>query len=149
MITDEACSDGGTAALERNKQRVRSVLERAFNRRDLAALDDGFTPDAAILDPGMDFRGPAELRAGLSKLLDAFPDFHFTVLDQLAEGDRVVIRYRGQGTQRAEFLGVAASGRRIDYTGMLLVRLEGERIAEFWANPDQLGVLRQLGAIAG
>ena len=79
-------------------------------------------------------------------MLRAFPDFHFTVLDQLAEGDRVVIRYRGQGTQRDEFLGIPATGRRIDYTGLLLVRLDGERIAEFWAQPDQLGILKQLGA---
>jgi hypothetical protein len=27
---------------------------------------------------------------------------------------------------------------------MLLVRLEGERISEFWAQPDQLGLLNQL-----
>jgi steroid delta-isomerase-like uncharacterized protein len=132
-------------AAERNKLVARRILEAAFNRQDLDALEAGFTPDAAIHDPGMDFRGPAELRHGLEGLLRAFPDFRFTVLDQLAEDDRVVIRYRGQGTHRGEFLGVPASGRRIDYTGLLLLRLDGERIAEFWAQPDQLGVVKQLG----
>jgi predicted ester cyclase len=132
--------------LERNKHISRRILEQAFNQADLGAIDAGFTPDALIHDPGVEFRGPAQLRQGLAGLLTAFPDFHFTILDQLAEDDRVVIRYRGQGTHRAEFLGVPASGRRIDYTGLLLLRLEGERIAEFWAQPDQLGVLEQLGA---
>jgi predicted ester cyclase len=42
-------------------------------------------------------------------------------------------------------LGIAATGRRVEYTGML-VRLEGKRIAESWAQPDQLGLLKQLGA---
>jgi predicted ester cyclase/uncharacterized protein YndB with AHSA1/START domain len=132
--------------LERNKLAVRTTLERAFNQRDLAALDEGFTADAAIHDPGTDFRGPSELRRGLEKLLTAFPDFQFSVLDELAEDDRVVIRYRGQGTHRAEFLDLPATGRRIDYTGLLLVRLEGQAIAEFWAQPDQLGIFKQLGA---
>jgi predicted ester cyclase len=132
--------------LERNKLVVRSILERAFNQGDLAALDEGFTSYAAIHDPGTDFRGPHQLREGLERLLTAFPDFHFTVLDQLAEGDRVAVRYRGEGTHSAEFLGIPATGRRIDYTGMILVRVEGERIDEFWAHPDQLGVLKQLGA---
>ena len=131
--------------LERNKRISRHILEQAFNEANLDAIDAGFTPDAVIHDPGVDFRGPAQPREGLSRLLRAFPDFHFTVLDQLAEGDRVVIRYRGQGTQREEFLGIPATGRRIDYTGLLLLRMEGERIAEFWAQPDQLGMLKQLG----
>ena len=126
------------------------TLEAAFNQGDFAALDAGLCPDALFHDPGRDFRGPAELRHGLEGFRNAFPDFRFSVLDQLACGDRVVIRYRGQGTQRGAFLGVPASGRRIDYSGLLLVRLgaeaEAERIAEVWAYPDQLGVLTQLGA---
>ena len=125
---------------------MREILERAFNQRDFAAVDQGFTADAAIHDPGMDFRGPAELRVGLEALLTAFPDFHFSVLEQLAEDDRVMLRYRGQGTQHAEFLGISSTGLRIDYTGIILVRLAGQQIVEFWAQPDQLGVLRQLGA---
>jgi predicted ester cyclase len=132
--------------LQTNKRIVRDVLERAFNQQDFAALEEGFTAEAAIHDPGMDFRGPAELRGGLESLLSAFPDFHFSVLDALAEDDRVVLRYRGRGTQRAEFLGIPATGQRIDYTGIILVRLEGQQIAEFWAQPDQLGLLKQLGA---
>jgi predicted ester cyclase len=132
--------------LEQNKRLARRILERAFNERDLSAVDDGFAPDAAIHDPGRDFNGPAELRNGLTTLFDAFPDFHFTVLDQVGEADRVVIRYRAEGTHRAEFLGVAATGRHIDYTGIIMLKLSEGRIAEFWAQPDQLGVLKQLGA---
>ena len=132
--------------LDANKRVTREILERAFNQRDFVAVEEGFTAEAAIHDPGMDFRGPAELRGGLESLLTAFPDFQFTVLEALAEDDRVVLRYRGQGTQRAEFLGIPATGQRIDYRGIILVRLEGQQIAEFWAQPDQLGLLKQLGA---
>jgi predicted ester cyclase len=102
-----------------------------------------------IHDPGIDMHGPAELRQGLSVLLAAFPDFHFTVEQQLAEGDLVAIRYRGQGTHRATFLGIEATGKRIDYTGIILLRLQDGKIAEFWAQPDQLSVLKQLGAKIG
>jgi predicted ester cyclase/uncharacterized protein YndB with AHSA1/START domain len=132
--------------LERNARAVRDILERAFNQRELTAVDEGFTSDAAIHDPGAEFRGPAQLRGGLQRLLTAFPDFHFTVLDQLVDEDRVVIRYRGQGTHAAEFLGMPATGRSIDYTGLLLARVDSGRIAELWAQPDQLGLLKQLGA---
>jgi predicted ester cyclase len=131
--------------LEHNKQVSRRILEDAFNAGKLEAVVEGFLPDARIHDPGTDFHGPEHLRQGLAGLRAAFPDFHFTVLDQVAEDDRVVIRYRGQGTHSAEFLGIPASGRAIDYTGLLYLRVAGEQIAEFWAQPDQLGLLKQLG----
>jgi predicted ester cyclase/uncharacterized protein YndB with AHSA1/START domain len=131
--------------LERNKLVSRRILERIFNRRDVAALDDCFTPDASIHDPGEDFHGPAELRGGLENLFTALPDFRLTIDEQIAEGDRVVVRYRGQGTHRGECFGMSATGRPVDYTGVMLLRLEGERIADFWAQPDQLGLLKQMG----
>lgn len=129
-----------------NKTLVRGILERIFNARDLTALDDGFTADAAIHDPGTDFHGPTELRHGLERMFTAFPDFRFSALDELGEDDRVVLRYSGQGTHRGEFLGIEPTGRRIEYTGLIMVRVQGEQIAEFWAQPDQLGILKQLGA---
>jgi predicted ester cyclase/uncharacterized protein YndB with AHSA1/START domain len=134
------------APLETNKRLARGVLQRAFNEGDLDAVDAGFAADAEIHDPGMDFRGPSQLRKGLASLLAAFPDFHFTLLDEVAEGDRVVLRYRGQGTQRGAFLGIPPSAKQIDYTGLILLRIADGRIAEFWAQPDQLGLLKQLGA---
>ena len=47
-----------------------------------------FLPDAVIHDQGQEFRGPAQLRQGISRLRTAFPDFHFTVEDLLADGDK-------------------------------------------------------------
>jgi steroid delta-isomerase-like uncharacterized protein len=122
------------------------VLDAAFNHGDFSMIDESFTPDALVHDPGLEMHGTAELRAGLAMLRRAFPDFHFSVEDQMADGDRVILRYRGQGTHHGEFKGVPPTGRPIDYTGILIVRLEGGRIAEFWAQPDQLTVLQQLGA---
>ncbi len=121
-------------------------LEDAFNRGNLDAIDGAFAPDVVIHDPGLELRGRAELRQGIDRLRVAFPDFHFTVEDLFADGDQVAIRYRGAGTHRAEFLGVPATSRRIDYRGIIIVRLEGGQIAEVWAQPDQLGILQQLGA---
>ena len=126
--------------------RLQHVLERAFNEGDFTSIDEAFTPDALLHDPGLEMRGTSELKVGLAKLRQAFPDFHFTVEDTLCDGDRVALRYRGQGTQHGEFKGIPATGRPIDYRGMLMVRFDTERIAEFWAQPDLLGVMQQLGA---
>jgi steroid delta-isomerase-like uncharacterized protein len=127
---------------------VQRILEEAFNHGHLDVVDEGFAPDAVIHDPGLEYRGTAELRRGLDRLRTAFPDFHFTVEDLFAGGDKIAVRYRGEGTHRGVFLGIPATGRRISYTGILIVRLQDGLIAEFWAQPDLIGILRQLGAFS-
>jgi len=126
--------------------RVVDVFDMAFNYGDFRLIDDSFTPDCRLHDPGLEMRGTAELRIGLTMLRRAFPDFQFSVEDQMVDGDKVILRYRGRGTHRAEFKGISATGRRVNYTGMMIARLEGNRIAEFWAQPDLLTVMQQLGA---
>jgi steroid delta-isomerase-like uncharacterized protein len=133
-------------SVDENKAAAKRILEQAFNYGSCDAIDTGFTPDALIHDPGLEMRGPAELRQRLIGLRTAFPDFHFVAEDHFAEGDQVAIRYRAEGTHSAQFLGIPASGKRINYTGIVILRFERGKIAEFWAQPDQLGVLKQLGA---
>ena len=132
---------------EQNRALFGRFVEEIFHRGNLGALDRIFRPDALIHDPGVELMGPEALRPALRSLLAAFPDLRITVQDQIAEGDRLAVRYRGEATHRANWRGIPASGKRIDYTGILIVRFEGDRIAEYWAQPDLLGLLQQLDAI--
>ncbi|HEX6655418.1 MAG TPA: ester cyclase, partial [Candidatus Limnocylindria bacterium] len=122
-------------------------VEEIFHRGNLAALDQIFTPEALIHDPGVELRGLEALGPAIRGFRKAFPDLKITVEDQIAEGDRLAIRYRGEGTHRDEWHGIPARGARISYTGILIVRFEGDRIAEYWAQPDLLGLMQQLGAV--
>jgi predicted ester cyclase len=123
------------------------MVEDVFHAGNADALDELFTADAVIHDPGVEFEGLEALRAGVRGLHAAFPDFHVTVIDPIVEGDTLATRYRGEATHRGEFHGVPATGRRVSYDGMLMLRFAGDRIAEYWAQPDMLAVLRQLGAL--
>jgi predicted ester cyclase len=122
-------------------------VEEVFHRANLGAVDQFFTPDARIVDPGVEMRGPMALIPALRGLLTAFPDLRITVEEQIEEGDRLAVRYRGEGTHRVAWRGIPARGTPISYTGILIVRFEGGRIAEYWAQPDLLGLLQQLGAV--
>ena len=77
----------------------------------------------------------------------AFPDFRFTVEDQLAEGDRVATRWTWQGTHSGEFMGAAPTGKEVKLTGMTIHRLRNGKIQEGWFNWDFLGELRQIGVV--
>ena len=78
----------------------------------------------------------------------AFPDLHYTVEDLVAEGDKVVVRYTGRGTQQGELWGIPPTGKQMTYTGILIWRFAEGKIAEHWAEPDRLGLMQQLGVIS-
>jgi predicted ester cyclase len=78
---------------------------------------------------------------------DAFPDLQFTAEDMIAEGDKVAARYTMRGTHQGEFMGVAPTGNQIEVTGIDIVRFEGGKMVEHWANSDELGMMQQLGLV--
>ena len=79
--------------------------------------------------------------------LRAFPDANITIEDQLAEGDRVVTRWTGHGTQTGQLMEMPPSGKRVAVQGVQIDRLSGGKIVESWTLFDQLGMLQQLGAV--
>ena len=65
----------------------------------------------------------------------------------MAEGDKVVVRWRSRGTHQGEFMGVSPTGRDVTFTGMRLFRIAENKIAESWVNIDERGLQEQLGIV--
>jgi steroid delta-isomerase-like uncharacterized protein len=76
-----------------------------------------------------------------------FQDLHFTVDDQIAEGDKVVTRWTCTGIHQGEFAGVPATGKRVTFSAINIHRVVNNQIQEGWLNWDALSLLQQLGAI--
>jgi predicted ester cyclase len=134
---------------EENKALVRRQEEELFGRGNLELADEIYAPDYVGHDPSNpeDVRGLQAAKQAAAEYRRAFPDLQVTVEDLMAEGDRVAARLRVRGTHLGELNGIAPTGRRVDFTGIVISRVEGERIAEDWANFDDLGMMRQLGVI--
>ena len=74
----------------------------------------------------------------------AFPDATHSIDDLIAENDRVVLRTTARATHRGEFQGVPGSGRRVEFTGLVVYRIADGKIAESWGEIDFLRLMRQL-----
>jgi steroid delta-isomerase-like uncharacterized protein len=133
----------GGISLEENKALVRRWIEEGFNKRDLKVVDELFAEDFAVNGQKI---GRAGLKQSMSRHLTAFPDLHVTITEILAEGDKVVIWYTVQGTQRGEFEGVRPTGKPVNWFGSDLLRVEGRQIVEARFISDLIGLMRQLGA---
>ena len=137
------------ASAEENKAVVLRQEEEIFTRGNLDAADEIYAPGYVGHDPSNpeDVRGPEGAKQAAADYRRAFPDLRVTVEDLIAEGDKVVACLRFRGTHLGELEGIAPTGRRVDCTGIVVSRMEGGKIAEDWANFDDLGLMRQLGAI--
>jgi len=132
-----------------NKATVRRFLEEAFGQGKPEVVDEVLDPDFVCHDPNSEtgeIRGADTVKGEVGYFHNAFPDFRWTVEDQLAEGDKVTTRYTLSGTHEGEFFGVPASGRRVEVSGINIDRFEGGKLVEEWASYDLLGAMRQLGA---
>jgi predicted ester cyclase len=122
---------------EENKAISNRVAE-AIGRGDLGAFDELMAPELA-----------EEFKRRVGEIRGAFPDYAGTNVEQVAEGDRVANRFVFLGTHLGEFMGVAPTGRRVEFVGNSIDRVVEGRIVESWVEVDLLGVLEQLGAVAG
>ena len=89
------------------------------------------------------------VKQGIITVRAAFSDFHLTLDDQIAEGDKLVSRWTARGVHSGVFLGVPATGKHVEVTGIGISRFENGKIVEAWSLTDFLGLLRQMGALQG
>ncbi len=78
----------------------------------------------------------------------AFPDLRMDVEDVIASGDKVVTRARATGTHEGDFMGMPATGRRVDVQLVDIVRFADDGLAhEHWGVFDTMTMMQQLGAV--
>jgi predicted ester cyclase len=131
-------------SIQENKVLVRRVVEFA-DQRDLPAFWKTFAPESVAHDTTGD-KSLEQFKQHTTMVFAAFPDFHWTIEDMIAEGDKVVFRSRFKGTHKGELADIAPTGKKIDITLMQIARIVTGRIVEFWHYPDELGLRLQLGA---
>ena len=135
-------------SLEDNKQLCRDYFA-AFVARDVAWLEAHIAPTFVRHDPGLPFevRGPEGVAQLHDALLPAFPDMELPLHDLVAEGEKVLVRLTIHATHTGPFGELEATGRRIEVPVLDLFQIQDDRLVEHWALLDNLGMMRQLGAL--
>lgn len=134
-------------SIEENKNIVRRYQE-IYNSNDLDSLrevaaEDLLTPKIMPgLKPGLE--GAKEVHA---RTLIGMPDWHTAIDELIAEGDKVVARITMSGTHTGNFWGMPATGKRVEFTGIYIVRIAGGKIVEHWGEEDGVSLLQQLGVL--
>ncbi|MGL4961622.1 MAG: ester cyclase [Inquilinus sp.] len=89
----------------------------------------------------------AGVRELYQRLRRAFPDFRPEIHWQRADGDVVTTYKTYHGTHLGEFLGVPATGRRVQFETVDAMRVHNGRIVEHWGVANLYSVMQQLGVL--
>jgi predicted ester cyclase len=143
VALSQISADQDKMKLEQHKATVRGYLNEAVNNCNLATFSNYFSDDV-LFNGATGFR--QQLAAGTHAMRVAFPDYHLTILDQIAEGDKVVTRVSFQGTHQGDFNGVAPTGRPVEWSGIAIDRIANGKVVEMWHLQNISGLLQQIGA---
>lgn len=129
-----------------NKALIRRLFAEVWNKGNLRVAGEIFSYDYIMHDPNIKHEpGIQSYEHHVTQVRATFPDIKFTIEDLVEEGNKVVVRWKAEGTHKAEFLGVPDTGKRVTVTGVTVTRISGGKVAESWANWNALGVMQQLG----
>lgn len=134
--------------IKENKELVTRFVEDVFNGGNVRLLAEMVSPEHVSHLPNGDHYGPEGVRIDIAGFRAAFPDLRLTILDLVAECDRVVFRFVADGTHEGPFMGVAPTGKRIKVDGIVIDHVRDGQTCERWVQYDGLALLRQLGATA-
>ena len=121
--------------------------EQVWNSHNPDALDKYFAPDARVhsMTPGsIAGTGLDYLKERAQSLMNAFPDIHFVIENVVEQGDILAARVTLEGTQRADFAGVPATGKRMKVYDFATYRIVEGKITDVWSLIDMQAMRTQL-----
>ena len=123
---------------ETNKTVVRRLVDEVMNGGNLDVINDIYTPPLAPI-----------ARRWIAPFRQSFPDVHMTIVDLIAEADKVVGRFSCSGTHHGTWRGHPPTGRRFrNIAEVYIFTVHDGRIASAWGLEDTHTRMHQLGITA-
>lgn len=134
---------------EENKRIVRRIPEEVVDAGNTDRYNEILAPDVVdhLPAPVGETRGREAAKNLVEQVHVAFPDLSVTVEDMVAEGDTVALRVTWRGTHEGEYFGIEPTSREVEFQIEAFLRLEEGKVVERWIQPDQFGLMQQLGVV--
>jgi steroid delta-isomerase-like uncharacterized protein len=127
------------------KEIIKNSIVEIYQNKNIKAIDTWYSADfqdhSAL--PGMD-TGIDGLRMSAQMFISAFSNVKFNIKDQISEGDKIVSRLVMTGTHSGNFMGMPATNKSVNVTGIRIDYVKNGKIVEYWSNFDMAGLMQQL-----
>ena len=131
--------------IEDNKTIMRRFMEEVYNKGDLDVLDELFASDFTVHSPSIDTDDLESFKGLVCYARTAFPDLHFTIEDQIAEGEKVTTIWTFTGTNTGPLSNEKVTGKEVKFRGISTTRFSEGKIVEDLTIFNQWSAFKQLG----
>ena len=130
------------------KALARRFYDEVFTGGNLELIDELIDDDFVEHEefPGLP-PGKEAVRYFVTATQEAFPDLTDDVEDLIAEDNKVASRVRVSGTHKGEFMGIPATGNKVDFQVIDILAYRDSKATDHWGVTDQLAMLTQLGVV--
>jgi predicted ester cyclase len=133
---------------EQNKQIIQKLIQVVWNEQNIDALKDFWTEDCINhAMPRVDNRGLNALQVYHESLFtdfSAFSNIQIKILQQIAEGDRVVTYMQSRGEHTGTFSQIPPTGKSVSMSLIRIDCIQDGKIAEHWSVSDAGSLIQQL-----
>jgi predicted ester cyclase len=131
------------------RQFFEEYLDVIYHQRRVDQLGRFYTDDVVTQPPPPGgVQGLAGTKAGVEAWLSLFSDIRVTVDGFVFDREQMATRVTITGTHTGPFMGVPPTGRRVRFCDNPHYQLRDGKIAAYWAVPDMLSLLQQLGVLS-
>ena len=128
-----------------NKEIVREFFS-AIDGNKFDKLNELFSNDFGLKAPGIETPWKKEdVFQAIKTHYTAFPDWTHNIEDIIADGDKVAVKLTQNGTQQAEYKGIAATGKKMTNPALSIMTIVNGQVKDWWVIEDNLGFMKQLG----
>ena len=135
-------------SIEENKAIARRFIQ-IWGKGNLDIIDELADPLLTVQYPIIPqiIRGSKMFKQIMESFRSAFPDSDIQVDEEIAEDDRVMIRWSFSGTHNGSLLGIPASQKKVNWTGITIYKIVEGKVVQERGEEDFLGFLRQIGVV--
>ena len=137
------------AGVEEANKALATRYNEAWESGDLEAIKEIYSPDFVWhASDGGDYSSEEMIeinRKAIEQHKTAFPDMTIIKEDVIVKGDKVITRYTLRGTHTGDVEGIPATGNKIEFSGIEIIRIENGKIVKSWEENNLLRFYQQLG----
>ena len=135
-------------SVENNKAIARRFIQ-VLGDGNLDVIEELAAPSLVVRYPTISqvIQSSREFRHVLAGFRSAFPDSALRVEEEIAEGEKVVIRWSFSGTHKGSIMGIPATDKKVTWTGITIYRIVDGKVVEEQGEEDFAGFFRQVGLV--
>jgi predicted ester cyclase len=125
-------------------EKLLDAILTGWNQKDWGTLEAVHSPDWIDHSSPEGMNDLAYMKSFFELFTNCFPDMTMEISHSFSDGDDIAYYYSIRGTQEKDFMGVPARGQKVDFTGMMMLRMRDGKCVEARGVTDTMLMFNQL-----